>query len=157
MKKSIKTAIFACIFAAAFQITAFAGFTWRVESADSSYVGTTNVTVTNTSGKKETEDAPIVKRGAVVTVTEAATSATYTVKAYDGMGNPIRDFNASLGTVKKGGTLQYTLQYVSLQQRYVLPVEEQFERLVGGQKVRRIPHECLVPVTGERTLVLYGG
>ena len=101
MQKSIKTAIFACIFAAAFQITAFAGFTWRVESADSSYVGTTNVTVTNTSGKKETEDAPIVKRGAVVTVTEAATSATYTVKAYDGMGNPIRDFNASLGTVKK--------------------------------------------------------
>ncbi len=63
MKKSIKTAIFACIFAAAFQITAFAGFTWRVESTDSSYVGTTNVTVTNTSGKKETEDAPIVKRG----------------------------------------------------------------------------------------------
>lgn len=63
MKKSIKTAVFACIFAAAFQITAFAGFTWRVESADSSYVGTTNVTVTNTSGKKETEDAPIVKRG----------------------------------------------------------------------------------------------
>ena len=54
MKKSIKTAVFACIFAAAFQITAFAGFTWRVESADSSYVGTTNVTVTNTSGKKET-------------------------------------------------------------------------------------------------------
>ena len=101
MKKSIKTAVFACIFAAAFQITAFAGFTWRVESADSSYVGTTNVTVTNTSGKKETEDAPIVKRGAVVTLTEAATSATYTVKAYDGMGNPIRDFNASLGTIKK--------------------------------------------------------
>lgn len=33
MKKSIKTAVFACIFAAAFQITAFAGFTWRVESA----------------------------------------------------------------------------------------------------------------------------
>ena len=32
MQKSIKTAIFACIFAAAFQITAFAGFTWRVES-----------------------------------------------------------------------------------------------------------------------------
>ena len=62
MQKSIKTAIFACIFAAAFQITVFAGFTWRVESADSSYVGTTNVTVTNTSGKKETEDAPIVKR-----------------------------------------------------------------------------------------------
>lgn len=59
MKKSVKTAIFACIFAAAFQITAFAGFTWKVESADSSYVGTTNVTVTNTSGKKETEDAPI--------------------------------------------------------------------------------------------------
>lgn len=111
MKKSVKTAIFACIFAAAFQITAFAGFTWRVESADSSYVGTTNVTVTNTSGKKETEDAPIVKRGAVVTLTEAATSATYTVKAYDGMGNPIRDFNASLGTVKKGGTLQYTLDW----------------------------------------------
>ncbi len=55
MKKSVKTAIFACIFAAAFQITAFAGFTWKVESADSSYVGTTNVTVTNTSGKKETE------------------------------------------------------------------------------------------------------
>ena len=53
-------------------------------------VGTTNVTVTNTSGKKETEDAPIVKRGAVVTLTEAAASATYTVKAYDGMGNPIR-------------------------------------------------------------------
>lgn len=111
MKKSIKTAVFACIFAAAFQITAFAGFTWRVESADSSYVGTTNVTVTNTSGKKETEDAPIVKRGAVVTLTEAAASATYTVKAYDGMGNPIRDFNASLGTVKKGGTLQYTLDW----------------------------------------------
>ena len=50
MKKSVKTAIFACIFAAAFQITAFAGFTWKVESADSSYVGTTNVSVTNTSG-----------------------------------------------------------------------------------------------------------
>ena len=59
---------------------AFAGFTWRVESADSSYVGTTNVTVTNTSGKKETEDAPIVKRGTVVTFTEAAASATYTGK-----------------------------------------------------------------------------
>ena len=44
MKKSIKTAIFACIFAAAFQITAFAGFTWRVESAGSSYVGTTPMT-----------------------------------------------------------------------------------------------------------------
>ena len=93
------------------QITAFAGFTWRVESADSSYVGTTNVTVTNTSGKKETEDAPIVKRGTVVTFTEAAASATYTVRAYDGMGNPIRDFSASLGTVKKGGTLQYTLDW----------------------------------------------
>ena len=106
MKKSIKTAIFACVFAVAFQITAFAGFSWRVESADSSYVGTTNVTVTNTSGKKETEDAPIVRKGAVVTFTEAAASATYTVKAYDGMGNPIRDFNASLGTIKKGGTLQ---------------------------------------------------
>ena len=50
MKKSIKTAVFACIFAAAFQITAFAGFTWRVESADSSYVGTTNVTVTERDG-----------------------------------------------------------------------------------------------------------
>ena len=37
MKKSIKTAIFACVFAVAFQITAFAGFSWRVESADSSY------------------------------------------------------------------------------------------------------------------------
>ena len=86
MKKSIKTAIFACIFAAAFQITAFAGFTWRVESADSSYVGTTNVTVTNTSGKKETEDAPIVKRGTVVTFTEAAASATYTVR--DGKSDP---------------------------------------------------------------------
>ena len=104
MKKSIKTAIFACVFAVAFQITAFAGFSWRVESADSSYVGTTNVTVTNTSGKKETEDAPIVRKGAVVTFTEAAASATYTVKAYDGMGNPIRDFNASLGTIKKAGT-----------------------------------------------------
>ena len=111
MKKSIKTAIFACVFAVAFQITAFAGFSWRVESADSSYVGTTNVTVTNTSGKKETEDAPIVRKGAVVTFTEAAASATYTVKAYDGMGNPIRDFNASLGTIKKGGTLQYTLDW----------------------------------------------
>ena len=111
MKKSIKTAIFACVFAVAFQITAFAGFSWRVESADSSYVGTTNVTVTNTSGKKEAEDAPIVRKGAVVTFTEAAASATYTVKAYDGMGNPIRDFNASLGTIKKGGTLQYTLDW----------------------------------------------
>lgn len=100
-EKSIKTAIFACVFAVAFQITAFAGFSWRVESADSSYVGTTNVTVTNTSGKKETEDAPIVRKGAVVTFTEAVASATYTVKAYDGMGNPIRDFNASLGTIKK--------------------------------------------------------
>ena len=50
MKKSIKTAVFACIFAAAFQITAFAGFTWRVESADSSYVGTTNVTVKERDG-----------------------------------------------------------------------------------------------------------
>ena len=63
------------------------------------------------SGKKETEDAPIVKRGTVVTFTEAAASATYTVRAYDGMGNPIRDFSASLGTVKKGGTLQYTLDW----------------------------------------------
>ena len=80
MKKTVKTAIFACIFAAAFQITAFAGFTWRVESADSSYVGTTNVTVTNTSGKKETEDAPIVKRGAVVTLTEAAASGSYLIE-----------------------------------------------------------------------------
>ena len=35
MKKSIKTAIFACVFATAFQITAFDGFSWRVESADS--------------------------------------------------------------------------------------------------------------------------
>ena len=77
MKKSIKTAIFACVFAAAFQITAFAGFSWRVESADSSYVGTTNVTVTNTSGKKETEDAPIVKRGAVVTLTEGRGGDVY--------------------------------------------------------------------------------
>lgn len=63
MRKSIKTAIFACVFAVAFQITAFASFSWKVENAESSYVGTTNVTVTNTSGKKETEDAPIVKRG----------------------------------------------------------------------------------------------
>ena len=39
MKKSIKTAIFACIFAAAFQITAFAGFTWRVESDCDKYIG----------------------------------------------------------------------------------------------------------------------
>ena len=109
MKNQSRTAIFACVFAAAFQITAFAGFSWRVESADSSYVGTTNVTVTNTSGKKETEDAPIVRKGAVVTFTEAAASATYTVKAYDGMGNPIRDFNASLGTIKKGwNTSVYT-------------------------------------------------
>ena len=107
MRKSIKTAIFACVFAVAFQITAFASFSWKVENAESSYVGTTNVTVMNTSGKKETEDAPIVKRGTVATFTEAAASATYTVKAYDGMGNPIRDFSASLGTVKKGGTLQF--------------------------------------------------
>ena len=63
MKKSIKTAVFACIFAAAFQITAFAGFTWRVESADSSYVGTTNVTVTNTSGKKDGGCADREERG----------------------------------------------------------------------------------------------
>ena len=80
MRKSIKTAIFACVFAVAFQITAFASFSWKVENAESSYVGTTNVTVTNTSGKKETEDAPIVKRGTVVTFTEAAASATYTVR-----------------------------------------------------------------------------
>ena len=53
MRKSIKTAIFACVFAVAFQITAFASFSWKVENAESSYVGTTNVTVTNTSGKKE--------------------------------------------------------------------------------------------------------
>ena len=61
----------------------------ELRARDSSYgEGTTNVTVTNTLGeRKETEDAPIVKRGAVVTLTEAATSATYTVKAYDGMGN----------------------------------------------------------------------
>ena len=77
MRKSIKTAIFACVFAVAFQITAFASFSWKVENAESSYVGTTNVTVTNTSGKKETEDAPIVKRGTVVTFTEAAASAPY--------------------------------------------------------------------------------
>ena len=67
MRRSIKTAILACVFAAAFQITAFASFSWKVENAESSYVGTTNVTVTNTSGKKETEDAPIVKKGTVVT------------------------------------------------------------------------------------------
>ena len=64
-------------------------------------MGTTNVTVTNTSGKKETERCADREERAVVTLTGMATSATYTVKAYDGMGNPIRDFNASLGTVKK--------------------------------------------------------
>ena len=138
MKKTVKTAIFACIFAAAFQITAFAGFTWRVESADSSYVGTTNVTVTNTSGKKETEDAPIVKRGTVVTFTEAAASATYTVRAYDGMGNPIRDFSASLGTVKKGGTLQYTLDWTRESRKESPPTQD---RPVSLKSRRRIPTE----------------
>ena len=131
MKKTVKTAIFACIFAAAFQITAFAGFTWRVESADSSYVGTTNVTVTNTSGKKGTEDAPIVKRGTVVTFTEAAASANYTVRAYDGMGNPIRDFSASLGTVTRESRKESPPTQdrpVSLKSRRRIPTERHGDR-----------------------------
>ena len=45
------------------------------------------------------------------TLTDASASATYTGNAYDVDGNPIRDFNASLGTIKKGGTLQYTLDW----------------------------------------------
>lgn len=85
------------------------------------------------TGKKETEDASIVKRGAVMTVMEAETIATYTVKVYDGMG--IIWWNRIEKYYMRAWTIRYRQTRVGLQ-LFLLIIIGEIVPDVGGSFLR---------------------
>lgn len=120
MRKSMKTLVLAAVLTVAAAVPAFANFSWQVEDAENSFQGTASVTVKDWEGGSYTEEAPVVKRGAVIRFTENDGSSDYYVAAYDGTGSPIRDFGGYgiAGALKAGESFTYSLDWDAQKGKY---------------------------------------